>query len=130
MARSSTGFSGGIMVPVQPGQDGGFRLVDGDEYVSQLIRGLVADCDCENPFLRIGMGLEAIFANVSDGGWRAQQQKKIVDVFRRLQRAQIAKLVNTEWSAGALAGEFNVTIRYLSIESSTEQDVAVRLGRR
>jgi len=130
LANSPTGFSGGLQVPLQPSQTGGFQVISGDDYVSQLIGVLVSDGDSENPFSRDGIGLEAVFSNLSFGGWRAKQHRKIVEVMQQLERAKIAKLVTTEWQAGPGEGEFSITIRYLSIETDTERDVKTVVRKR
>lgn len=129
MATSTTGFSGGIQVPAQPGQGGGFRLISGPTYVFQLVTILASDCDSDNPFLRVGLGLEAVFANLSDNGWRAQQERKIRDVFRDLARAQIARLIRVSFEPGPQPAQFTVSVRYLDIETAREVDVKTTLRR-
>lgn len=127
MARSPSNLSGGIQVPIQPGQNGGLRMLEGDDYINQLITILSLDGSCENPFSDVGFGLEAIFANMSDGGWRAQQQRKIEDTFKDLEREKVAKLLRTNWNSGPGEGEYTVVISYFSIETATENDVTVNL---
>lgn len=130
MAISPTGFSGGIQLPVRASQGGGFRLLSGDDYIAQLIALQAGDGDSENPFLDVGFALTAVFANLSDGAWKAQQQRKITELFARLQRAQLAKLVSTAWSSGPKPGEYTVLIRYLSIETNSENETPITLRRR
>lgn len=129
MALSPTGFSGGMQVPVQTGRTGGFRLISGDDYVIQLISVLVGDTDSENPFLQIGFGLEVIFANLSDSGWRTQQKQKITDLFRDLERAQIAKLLGVEYEDGPGTAEVTAVVKFLSIETGKVLDVRTPLRR-
>jgi hypothetical protein len=123
------GFSGGMMVPPQPGQDGGFKLIAGDDYLFQLISILASDCDSDNPFLTIGLGLGAVFQNLSETGWRAQQTRKIQDVFQDLQRAQIAKFLSIDFGPGTEPGEMVATVRYLSIETGRERELTTNLRR-
>lgn len=127
--QTEAGFSGGMMVPAQPGQDGGFKLVAGDDYLFQLISVLASDCDSDNPFLNIGLGLGAVFQNLSDPGWQAQQNQKIRDVFQDLQRAQIAKLLSVDFVPGLQPGEMTATVRYLSIETGRERELTTTLRR-
>jgi hypothetical protein len=129
MATSTTGFSGGLQVPVQPDQGGGLKVIEGDQYVFQLITVLASDCDSDNPFLTMGLGLDAIFSQLSDAGWKAQQEKKIRDVFRDLERAKIAKFLKITWQAGPGPAEFTASVRYLSIETAKEGDVATTFRR-
>lgn len=130
MARSETGFSGGLQIPIQPDQAGGFRVIEGDDYVSQLIMTLASDGDSDNPFFKMGLGLEAVFANLSEGAWRAQQQRRIVEVFNRLSSQKIARLVGTQFTAGPGQGEFTIGIKFLSVETATERDVQITTRRK
>ncbi len=131
MAISPNNFTGGLQLPLQPSRSGGLRLLSGDEYITQLIQSLVADDESDNPFLEIGLTIGTIFANLSDGGWRAQQQKRIKDLFLELERAQIAKLKSATFgdTAGNEPGTHQVTILYYSIETDTEQQVITTVRR-
>jgi hypothetical protein len=130
MAISPSHFTGGLQTPIQPAQNGGMRTIEGDDYIKLMIENLSTDCSCDNPFLDIGIGLDAVFSNMSDGGWRAQQQRKIENVFKDLQKAQLAKLISTDWRPGPGEAEYMVTIHYLNIETASESSVETTMAKR
>ena len=123
------GFSGGILLPFQPNDGGGVKLVAGDDYLFQLITVLVSDGDSDNPFMRFGLGLDSIFANLSEDGWRAQQVRRVRDVFQDLERAQIARFVSMEFGVADGDGKATATIRYLSIETGQRAAVVTEIRR-
>lgn len=127
MAQSETGFSGGMQVPAQTGRTGGFRLITGDDYVIQLVSNLAGDTESDNPFLQIGLGLEAVFSNLSEMGWRVQQKQKLTDLFRDLERAQIARLISIDFEEGD--AEVDAIVKFLSIETNKIIDVRTPLRR-
>jgi hypothetical protein len=125
-------FSGGIALPFGPDNRGGVALIEGDEYISQLIRVLASNGDSENPFLDVGIGLRAIFQNLDDPAYQAQLRREIEAVFDDLRRAQIAKLLSVSFAPSDdpnNPAEFIATVRYLSIETATEQQVDTPIRR-
>lgn len=117
-------------MPVQPSGAGGFRLVFGDEYITQLVVTLSSDCDSDNPFQSEGIALDAVFANAGDSAWKARVRRDIEGMFKKvLERQNLAKLIRLTFSAGESEGETVATLRYLSIESATEADVDIPLRR-
>lgn len=124
-------FTGGLQVPIQPNSSGGLRRLEGDEYLNQTIRVLCGDPDSDNPFnTGLGVGQSAIFANVSDFAWRSKARKEIEGIFEDLEAARLAKLrsVTIEPSEDD-PSEMVARIRYLSIETNTEQEVFTSLRR-
>jgi hypothetical protein len=120
----------GIQVPVVPSGAGGFRLVSGDEYITQLVVTLSSDCDSDNPYQEEGIALDAVFALASDSAWKARVRRDVEAVFRKvLERQNLAKLIRVTFEPGATEGEYNMNLRYMSIESATEADVVVPLRR-
>ena len=130
MPTEQNPFSGGIAVPFAPDSTGGVAKVFGDEYVSQLIQVLASNSEADNPYLDAGVALSAIFQNVSDPAWQGQVRQEIEDVFNQLQRAQIAKLLSIQMAPSEKdPNEFVASIRYLSIETNTEQQVDTTIRR-
>lgn len=122
-------FSGGIQVPFSSSATGGVRILEGDEYLLQLVRTLCGDGDSDNPFNDgAGVGAGAIFQNVSDFAWKAKVRQEIEDVFKVLQKANLAKLRGIEIGPTADASEYAVIVAFLSIETNTtlEVDTSVR----
>lgn len=126
---TETVYSQGIMVPVQPGRTGGFRLVRGDDYITQLILVLAGDADSENPFQDEGIGLRAVFANLSDPAWRSEVKAQIEVVFDVLHRDNLAKLADVSFLQGVVTGEVVVRISYLSLETNTVLEVETTVRR-
>ena len=124
-------FTGGLQAPLQANGSGGFRRLEGDEYLSQTIAILCGSGESDNPFNDgVGVGASAIFANASDLAWRAKTRREIEDVFRDLERARLAKLRSVDFLPSEDdPAETVVSIRYLSIETNTEQEVQTSLRR-
>ena len=130
MPTEQNPFSGGIAVPFSPDNRGGVAMVFGDDYVAQLIRVLASNSETDNPFLDPGIAVSAIFQRVSDPAWQGQVRQEIEDVFGDLQRAQIAKLLSIEMAPSEEdPNEFVASVRYLSIETNTEQQVETTIRR-
>ena len=125
-------FSAGIAIPFTADNRGGVAVIEGDAYISQLIRTLAANSDSENPFLDVGIGIETIFANLSDGAWRAQARRQIEKVFATLERAQIARLLSVrvvDNEDPTKPEEPAAVVRYVSIETETEHLESIPLSR-
>jgi len=130
MPSEANPFSGGIAVPFSPDNRGGVAMIFGDAYISQLIRGLAANGESDNPYLNSGMALSAIFQNVSSSSWQGQIRREIQNIFDDLQRAQIAKLLSVQMVPSETdPNEYVAQVRYLSIETNTEQQVDTTIRR-
>ena len=128
--------SGGLELPIQASASGGFQPLTGDAYIKQLVRVLVADGDSDNPFQDVGFGIDAVFANLSDPAWKAQQRRKVKEVFDDLRTANLAKLDTVTFTKpgdddaqGLVEGEIAMNIRFISIESNAELDVLTTVRR-
>lgn len=118
------------MTPLQSNRAGGLRKLSGDEYVAQLILNKVGSDDSDNPFQEESLGASAIFQNASDIGWQAVQRRNITNIFNALETANIARLISVRMGPSeAEEGLFVASITYLSIESSTIQEVQLPLSR-
>lgn len=116
----------GIQVPIQASGAGGFRLVRGDDFVKQLIQTLCGDCESSNPFQNEGIAMDAVFANGSDTAWKGKARRDIESLFKNVMLKQnLAKLISVSFKEGDVEGEYNMDIKYLSIESATEAQVVV-----
>lgn len=130
MPSEANPFSGGIAVPFSPDNRGGVAVIFGDDYIAQLIRGLAANSESDNPFLNAGVALSAIFQNVSDPAWQGQVRREITNIFDDLHRAQIAKLLSVKMAVSETdPNEYVAQVRYLSIETNTEQQVDTTIRR-
>lgn len=128
---TSTSFTGGIQVPVQPSGTGGLRLLDADAYIEQTVRVLCGDGDSDNPFNDgVGVGASAVFANASDTAWRSKTRNEIQEVFKDLQRANLAKLIGLELAPSRdVPEEYEARVKFLSIETNTILEVETPLRR-
>ncbi len=122
-------FSGGISVPVVAGANGGFKLATGDDYITQLIEVNSADADSDNPFQIVGIGQGAVFQNVSDQAWKGLKKREMAEIFRDLKRANLATLQSIRFTDGEVAGDFEMQVTYLSLETNTRRDVNTTLRR-
>jgi len=122
-------YSGGLRAPIRPSHTGGFEVISGDDYIIQLIQMHVADSDSDNPFQDIGFGLNAVFANLSDQGFMGQARYRTELLFRNLQKANIAKLMELTFADGEQEGESQMTIKFLSLETNTEREVTTTVRR-
>lgn len=131
MPNGTTGeFSSGILIPFQANGAGGIKLVDGDDYLRQIVRVRVAPGNSDNPFLSFGIADDAVFQNVSDTGWRSVIRRRIENFFQTLQRAQLVKLLSVAFQPSTTSPEeFDAVIRFLSIETNTEQEVKTPIRR-
>ena len=123
-------FSGGIQVPVQSDSTGGLRLLSGDEYVIQTVRILCGDGDSDNPFnTGVGVGHSAVFQAAGDTAWKTKARQEIEDVFRDLERAQVAKLRGVSLVQSNVPEEFEALVEFLSIETNTTLEIDTTIRR-
>jgi hypothetical protein len=114
----------GLALPVGVDNQGGAKIVSGDENDSKIIRCALGDDDNENAFQQnIGLGVGSIFG-VSDELIRSKILRRLNEVFRRFQaqkrfilRPNTIKWVRDENQSQELTLEF----RYVSIESDEEK---------
>lgn len=114
----------GLSIPVGVDNQGGARLVSGDENDSKIIRLALGDDDNENAFQQnIGLGVGSIFG-ISDELIRSKILRRLHEVFRRFQaqkrfilRPNTVKWVRDENQNQELTLEF----RYVSMESDEEK---------
>jgi hypothetical protein len=118
-------FSGGIQLPVQASGTGGLALVEGDDYIMQLIRTNMDDCENDNPFQQdLGIAVPNLFQNMEETAWKARMRKRTDDLFRRLRRDNLAVLKSVSFKpAEDEEGAVVMTIRFRSIETNTEHDL-------
>jgi len=120
MSVHATGEASGLAMPVAIGGDGGLKLLAGDEYITQLVRTYAADCDSDNPFQDVGIGLEAVFQLSSDGAWKGQVRRKLQQMFKLyLGRTNLAVLKSVSFEKGE-NGENTMNVVFISVESNEE----------
>ena len=123
-------FSGGIMVPVQAGASGGFKLLFGDEYLLQLVRTRAGVVTSNNPFQEVGIAARAVFQNISDPGWVARHRFEIQRMFVQFERAQLARLKSIDMAPHeSNPAEYVATIKFVSIETESELEVQTSIAR-
>ena len=126
-------YTGGVSTPFMSGADGGLRMLYGDEYVKKQIESLASDCDSVNPFQ--GIGLENVFQIKDDPQWQGKTRSAVTLLFKRyFEPANLARLVRIEFQENptsdngvyhAADGDMVMIITFLSLESNTEQQVAL-----
>jgi hypothetical protein len=128
---TTTERSTGIASPVTAAGHGGFAIASGDDYIVQLIRDLAGDVDSDNPFQVEELGLRAVFQNLKDPAWRAQQRRRIEAIFAaHFEPAGLAKFKNARFQDGEEEGNVDMIVTYLSLETQQEIEVTTPIRRR
>ena len=126
MSRRQTKVSGnyisGLSSPIAADGDGGFSISEGDDYVSSLIRGALLAAESSNPFLNIGLGYSAAFANAEDRLSVGRLTAQIEAVFSQLDRENIASLVSIE-QVSSEDGELTVKVSYINKENNRRSEI-------
>lgn len=124
-------FAQGLAVPVKADASGGFARSKSDNYISQIIETNAGDTDSENPFqIDLGAGIQAVFANVSEGAFKALQKRKIEQIFKNLSAAKLATLKSISFrdrEEGEPEGNFYMIVKWRSLETNTDQEVETTL---
>lgn len=114
------GEASGLALPFAASGEGGLAVLYGDEYILQLVRTYAADCDSDNPFQDIGIGLEAVFQLSSDGAWKGQIRRKMQQMFKLyLERTNLAVLKDVSF-AKTEDGVDTMNVVFISVESNEE----------
>lgn len=105
-------------------------MICGDDYIIQTLRLRSGAVSSENPFQDDGIGIRAVFQNISDPGWIAQQRRQIELIFKQFERNNLAKLRSVSFKPSTTdPSEFEAIIRFLSIETNTEREVPITVRR-
>jgi len=123
------GEASGLALPFAASGEGGLQVLYGDEYILQLVRTYAADCDSDNPFQDVGIGLEAVFQVSSAAAWKGQVRRKMQAMFRLyLERTNLAVLKSVSF-AKTEEGEDTMNVIFISIESNEELAINVPINR-
>lgn len=127
----------GMQIPVQVGKNGGARLLAGSLYTHQIVMAGLEPNLSRNPF-QAGDGVEVgvnggIVFMVNGAAAAGAARSQIVQFFKRLRTAGLAKLVSQEGiSVEAQGEELVATVRYVDLEADAEgsADVTLKGARR
>jgi len=123
-----TGEASGLALPFAPSGEGGIKVLYGDEYILQLVRTYAADCDSDNPFQDVGIGLEAVFQLSSDGAWKGQVRRKLQQMFKLyLERTNLAVLKSVSFEKGE-EGVDTMNVVFISVESNEELAINIPIA--
>jgi hypothetical protein len=130
--RKSTKLSGnyasGISFPFRGDGDGGLAVTEGDEYIYNMVLGVVSPNDSDNAFEDLGGTEEMIFENPDDPAWRAAVRNRIRRQFQVLDRENLARLSSLKFLGTNEDGEYTIKIEYINLESTKKEDVDVTVN--
>lgn len=122
----------GMQIPVQVGKNGGARLVAGSPYTHQIVMAGLTPNLSQNPFqtgdgVEVGISGRIVFM-VNDAAAAGMARSQIVQLFKRLRAAGLAKLVGTNGIQVEHRGEELVaSVRYVDLEADAEGAADVTL---
>jgi hypothetical protein len=126
---SVAGEATGLALPFAASGEGGLKLLLGDELILQYVRTYAADCDSDNPFQDVGIGLGAVFQVSSDPAWKGQVRRKMEQMFRLyLERANLARLQSISFTQ-TTEGETTMDVVFVSLESNEEHALNIPITR-
>jgi len=123
------GEASGLALPFAASGEGGAKVLYGDELILQYVRTYAADCDSDNPFQDLGIGLEAVFQISSDPAWKGQVRRKMRRMFRLyLERTNLATLKSISFDKTE-EGVDTMNVVFISIESNEELAINIPIAR-
>lgn len=114
----------GIKLPSKA-VNGRFELIDGDDYIAQLIRVGLGSADSDNPF-QVQDDLDTVVFDINDDTTASTVEVVIQRVFEILSRDQLARLENVE--VESIGAEMNALIEYVNLETGQRQQVSVPIN--
>ncbi len=113
----------GLAIPVAVGQNGGARLVEGDENDTKIILLALMGDDNDNAFQQnIGMGSGMIF-DIADPLVRIKVLSRLRSIFRRFEQQKRFRLrEETLKFTNPNEGEQAMEFKYVNLESDEEKD--------
>lgn len=110
----------GLRMPVGVDASGGAALAAGDEQNNKIIKVALSDCDSENAFQDIGLGVWMIY-EIDSPEVQARALNIIRRIFRQFRAEQRFKLLErTIRFVKSTEGETDLEFKYLDIESDQE----------
>lgn len=117
----------GIQLPLVV-KNGRLKLLDGDDYIAQLIAVALGDNESENPFQDIGLGEFMIFG-INDSYTEAEIRERVREVFESLEDDQLAKLETDDkavtFERNVAAGTLSMFVSYVNLETQEQQELEV-----
>lgn len=113
----------GLAIPVGVNNQGGAKLVSGDENDKKIISLSLGDDSNENAFQQnIGLGIGMIF-DISDEITKANILRRLREVFRRFeaQKRFLLREETIKWGSNENQ-EFVLEFKYVCIESDEEKE--------
>lgn len=114
----------GIKLPSKA-VNGRFALLDGDEYIAQLIRVGLGSADSENPF-QPQEDLDSLIFGINDDTTSSTAGVVIQRLFQSLEQDQLARLRDISFET--IDGELNAIIEYVNLESGARQQLSVPIN--
>lgn len=113
----------GIALPVTV-DNGRFKLLSKQAYISQLLMIAFGDGDSENPFQDIALGEFMIFA-INDASPEGEIRKRVEQVFKSLEDDQLAKLTRGSQSITFVQEDQTKTmyLDYTDLETGEREDM-------
>lgn len=110
----------GLRMPVGVDGTGGAALSSGDDQNNKIIKTALSDCDSENAFQDIGLGIWMIY-EIDSPEVQARALNFIRRMFRQFRAEQRYKLLErTIQFTKTVEGELDLEFKYLDIESDQE----------
>jgi hypothetical protein len=115
----------GISIPIG-GQGGKLATVSGEDQLRKIIILNLSDCESANPFQDLGIGAQVIF-DASSPATQGVIRSRIMQVFKRLERQGRASLAQgyPTFSADRDNGQLIAEIRYINLETTSEEELAI-----
>jgi len=114
----------GIKLPSKA-VNGRFELIDGDDYIAQLIRVGLGSAESDNPFQE-QEDLDGIVFDINDDTSASSIEVIIERIFDILSRDQLARLENVE--VVSIDAEMNALIEYVNLETGERQQLSVPIN--
>lgn len=127
--KVSQTFASGMSLPFRADSDGGVAVSEGETYIKMQVLMCVRPNDSDNPFQDLGVGQEAVFQNAADPDWKLVIRRRIERQFEELDRENLARLKKVRFEPGDESGDLRVVVQYTNLETTTEGEAAVLVGR-
>jgi hypothetical protein len=119
--KISGNYAAGLSTPFRADTDGGALVVEGEEYVRQLILTAMGTNESDNPFQDLGVGEDSIFKVSADPRWKASLRRRIKAQLDLLDRENLARFVRLDMPQDSGSdGSYTVELTYLNLETQKE----------
>lgn len=127
--RTSGQGKTGLALPFAADGRGRLALVSGNDQLEKIIGLNLSDLDSSNPFQGdIGLGSDVVFA-VASVKLRADLNRRINLLFRRLQLQDRARLSGRpEFTTDSATQELSVDIKYINLEENKAGQIGLKFS--